>query len=512
MAPVPILLIEDSPADADLIGETLASGAGNHYRVQRATTLAEGVEVATKQTFGAVLLDLNLPDSRALATLRAWLDEAGARPVIVLTGEGIEATGPKAIQEGAQDYLPKDELGPTLVTRVIEQARERWALESEQQLLATAFRNGQATLIADPQGTIQRINPAFTAITGYTHGEMVGRTFPLFETAWADDGFQQALLHSLPTHGEWQGEIQQQHKQAGPFPAQITITAVRDAAGGIVQLIIALQDITEKKREEESRRQLVEILETTLDLVVVFDPQGSLIYANHAWVDQLPLEPSDIAADRPIDHLLTSETAHQLHRTALPAAAQDGYWEGTAKLCAQSGEELTASMVLLAHFDEAPHPVRYSALLRPDADNRPSNRQSSVPREQREQAARTGAERLHRAVTSAKVHRIPVDSQGDTVLLAPEEIRFFQAEGNYALAFMAQGHYLANLALGELEARLASAGFLRTHRSYLVNLSHVNRLRTMDGQTYLIMDTEHADRVPVSRRSLETVREAFGII
>ena len=73
----------------------------------------------------AVVLDLNLPDSDGLATLRAVLASAPQLPVVVLTGVADVDIARQALQLGAQDWLVKGQLDPDVVQRAVRYAVER---------------------------------------------------------------------------------------------------------------------------------------------------------------------------------------------------------------------------------------------------------------------------------------------------------------------------------------------------------------------------------------------------
>lgn len=135
---VSLLLIEDNPGDARLIEEMLsgttlrvrdANGEGRisegRPQIRRAKTLAEGIDAFEDVTADAVLLDLGLPDSNGLETLRSFLDAATFVPIVVLTGLADEEVGVEAIQTGAQDYLVKGEVTQDLLVRTLYHAIER---------------------------------------------------------------------------------------------------------------------------------------------------------------------------------------------------------------------------------------------------------------------------------------------------------------------------------------------------------------------------------------------------
>jgi PAS domain S-box-containing protein len=122
-APLRLLLVEDNPGDARLVTEALKDV--RRLELERAGRLDEGIERLGGRAIDAVLLDLGLPDSQGIDTLRAFLQKAPATPVIVLTGLDDEETGYLAIQEGAQDYLTKGRMAEYTLMRTIRYAIER---------------------------------------------------------------------------------------------------------------------------------------------------------------------------------------------------------------------------------------------------------------------------------------------------------------------------------------------------------------------------------------------------
>lgn len=74
-----------------------------------------------------ILLDLSLPDTSGSSnTVRKILDQEKNTPVIVLTGLDDETTAIQALQDGAQDYLNKNQVDSILLVRSIKYAIERF--------------------------------------------------------------------------------------------------------------------------------------------------------------------------------------------------------------------------------------------------------------------------------------------------------------------------------------------------------------------------------------------------
>ncbi|HEX2961028.1 MAG: response regulator [Ignavibacteria bacterium] len=122
---ITILLVEDNLGDVHLINELIHDAGVMDIKVDQAFRLSTGIQRLSKGGVDLVLLDLGLPDSMGLDTLKKILPEAKGTPVVVLTGLEDEETGIKAVQAGAQDYLVKYQLDPVLFMRSIRFAIER---------------------------------------------------------------------------------------------------------------------------------------------------------------------------------------------------------------------------------------------------------------------------------------------------------------------------------------------------------------------------------------------------
>ncbi len=120
-----ILLIEDNPADARLISETLKESHKVPFRLTLQNRLSDALASIASSSYDAVLLDLNLPDSQGLETVARITAAAPHLPVIVLTGFEDEFTGEKAVEMGAQDYLVKGRVSEFIVTRAVIYACQR---------------------------------------------------------------------------------------------------------------------------------------------------------------------------------------------------------------------------------------------------------------------------------------------------------------------------------------------------------------------------------------------------
>ena len=132
-----ILLLEDDDFDAAVTRELLEKCCRRSFFVHRCKFLSEACKHLSRGEFLAVLVDLNLPDSNGLETVREIHQASPEAPIIVLTGTDDTDVAIAALGIGAQDYLPKTALDSRALERVIQYAISRKQKESE--LTAKAY-------------------------------------------------------------------------------------------------------------------------------------------------------------------------------------------------------------------------------------------------------------------------------------------------------------------------------------------------------------------------------------
>jgi DNA-binding response OmpR family regulator len=117
--PLQLLLVEDNPDDAAMVEEILRPMMPHAIQIAHVATRHEG-ENAAKLGFDVVMLDLDLPESRGMATLRSFRDVCPEPPLCVCSGVDDIGFAWKGL---AQQNLPKREL-PRLVKNVAAGSRE----------------------------------------------------------------------------------------------------------------------------------------------------------------------------------------------------------------------------------------------------------------------------------------------------------------------------------------------------------------------------------------------------
>ena len=105
--PISILAIEDNPGDVFLLRNFLERASEKKFHLTVSTSLKEAYACLKNARFDIIILDLNLPDSYGLETLKQLRTFSLEIPIVILTGSDDETIAIQSLQQGAQDYLVK---------------------------------------------------------------------------------------------------------------------------------------------------------------------------------------------------------------------------------------------------------------------------------------------------------------------------------------------------------------------------------------------------------------------
>jgi len=155
----------------------------------------------------------------------------------VLDENGKESGEIHVIHDFTQDKLSRDQL--LLWAKVYE-------------------NSGEAVMITDSRNCILSANRAFSAITGYSLEEVIGKNPRLLASGHHDGAFYEQLWQGLLRDGYWRGEIWNRRKNGEVFPEWLTITLLRDEEGRVTHHIANFSDATIFKENEARIRHLAE--------------------------------------------------------------------------------------------------------------------------------------------------------------------------------------------------------------------------------------------------------------
>lgn|GEM_PF-5110134 len=258
------MLFEDNPLDARLIQRMLKDKGTLGFELEHAYRLDAGLARLTEAKFDLLLLDLELPDSSGLETLRkVKACSPTTPPIVVLTGLDDDEAGTQAVQEGAQDYLIKGQVTSSLLVRSIRYAIERGHAEellrkSEEKLRLSEAKYrtivetaNEGILAMNSELVITFVNQNIATMLGRRPAEMVGRrvTDFMFEEDLQDD---QAWTNSLYMSISGKYERRFRHKDGSSRYMIVSATASEDCEGRFAGSFAMFTDITARKNTEQA--------------------------------------------------------------------------------------------------------------------------------------------------------------------------------------------------------------------------------------------------------------------
>ena len=297
-----VLLVEDNPGDADLLMELLPRYGTSQLEVECVARLSEAFERVGTDRFDILLLDLGLPDSDGLGTLRAMRRHAARLPIVVLTGNNDERVALAAIQEGAQDYLVKGQIDYNLLVRSIKYSIER--KQSEEILRASEAKYRQlyesmrdAFACADMSGRIIQANGVFLHMLGYTEDEIHDLTYiDITPKRWHD--INALMIDQVLSRGYSDLYEKEYWRKDGTLvPVELRLMLLKDEGGRPSGIWSIIRDITERKKTEtkimNAKKEWEDTFDAITELIFIHDSEGRIIRANRSYEKMADMSPAE---------------------------------------------------------------------------------------------------------------------------------------------------------------------------------------------------------------------------
>ncbi|MBK9940493.1 MAG: PAS domain S-box protein [Kouleothrix sp.] len=327
-AMVRVLLIEDDEDDVFLIKDMLAEVSPKmQVMLACAGRLETGLNLLARGDIDAILLDLNLPDSRGLDTLKRLSPRESKIPIVVLTGLDDEQTAIEAVHLGAQDYLIKGEISGQVLARVLRYAIERKQVEkklrdSEKQFRQVVEHIHDALITDDIAGRITFANDQFLTLFGFQsdqlpHLKLEDYIAPEWREILRERHDRRLRGETVPASFEYEGLRQDGRR----LWLEVDVALLKDDAGYLIGTQSAIRDITERKQAEErvalqirrlaSLRAIDQAIASHTDIGVVLDE-----ILNHV-ISQLGVDAVTILLYNPAARTLEYAVERGFHTDAL---------------------------------------------------------------------------------------------------------------------------------------------------------------------------------------------------
>jgi diguanylate cyclase (GGDEF)-like protein/PAS domain S-box-containing protein len=174
---------------------------------------------------------------------------------------------------------------------------KRKQTEMELNKLTRAVDQSPASiLITDLDGNIEYVNPRFTAVTGYTLDEVVGKNPRFLQSGQMPESVYQDLWRSLSAGNEWRGELVNRKKDGTLHHESVVISPIKNPDGMESHYLAVREDITERKQAEEAlrvseaRHRLV--ADNARDVIWTMAPDGRITYISPSIEEVRGLTPA----------------------------------------------------------------------------------------------------------------------------------------------------------------------------------------------------------------------------
>ncbi|GJL62655.1 MAG: hypothetical protein NPIRA04_13090 [Nitrospirales bacterium] len=264
-----ILLVEDNTPDARMVQEQLTNTATQHsFSITHARTLREALTFLHTTSFHAILLDLNLPESNGMETLKQIRRTNASTPIVILTVNEDEPLALEAIKLGAQDYVPKSQMNSGLLPRTLHYAIERVRndrVRGETERMYRLFvegATGLAFILLDVNGQIIHWNEGAQRLFGYSDEEALNRYFS-FLFPQEDQNLNRPNAELRRAEADEKGDDDNWLIRADGtrFWASGAVTAVRDSQEQLIGFAKVVRDKTSTKEANDKLAELNRTLE-----------------------------------------------------------------------------------------------------------------------------------------------------------------------------------------------------------------------------------------------------------
>ena len=234
----------------------------------------------------------------------------------------IEVSGPTAgPAKGPRIFLKEEEL---LLKAVAARMGRFFDQRSGEDLLRVAHnelrkmshaidQNACAVVITDKDGRIEYVNPAFSRMTGYSSGDVLGKNPRILKSGESPSEEYAQLWKTITAGHDWRGEFHNRRKDGTLYWDHSSISPVTDAQGRITHFVCIKEDITESRRAQEALRQsekrFKDVAVSTLDWIWEIDGESRYIYASQRVRDILGYDPEELVGRKPFDFMPAEEGA-----------------------------------------------------------------------------------------------------------------------------------------------------------------------------------------------------------
>lgn len=206
-----------------------------------------------------------------------------------------------------------------------------------------------AVMVTDTHGVIRWVNPAFTAMSGFSADEVIGSTPRLLRSGVQDRGAYERMWSTILSGQPWRGEVVNRHRSGQRYTVLQTITPVATGAG-VTHFVAVHTDVTAQRELEAERHFQARLAEVAGAAIIATDLAGRVVFWNRAAEELYGWSAAEVQG-RDILELNVNPEALEHAERILAQLRVGGSWTGEFEVRHRDGTRFPALVTNAPYLD-----------------------------------------------------------------------------------------------------------------------------------------------------------------
>ena len=208
-----------------------------------------------------------------------------------------------------------------------------------------------AVMVTDAHGVIRWVNPAFTAMSGFSAQEAIGSSPRLLRSGVQDRATYERMWSTILSGQPWRGEVVNRHRSGDLYTVLQTITPV-DTGAGVTHFVAVHTDVTAQRELEVERHFQARMAEVAGAAIIATDLDGRVVFWNRA-AEELYGWSADEVQGRDILELNVNPEALEHAERILSELRAGGSWTGEFDVRHRDGRRFPALVTNAPYLDRS---------------------------------------------------------------------------------------------------------------------------------------------------------------
>jgi hypothetical protein len=243
---------------------------------------------------------------------------------------------------------------------VLDITKRKTAELSLKKLSRAVEQSPETIVITDKEGKIEYVNPTFLEVTGYTSEEVIGKNPSILSTHEKSQEEYKEMWDTILSGQIWRGEFHDKKKNGELYWEQASISPITNEKGEITHFVAVKENITERKKVEETLIKLSRAVEQSPESIVITDRDGNIEYVNPTFTNVTGYSREEVIGENPrflSTHRKSKKEYKELWNTILSGEIWHGEFHNKKKNGEMFWEQASISPIMnekgeITHFVE----------------------------------------------------------------------------------------------------------------------------------------------------------------